>query len=322
MSERANQYGTGRGQAQRGLSLVELMVALVIGTILVGGALTLFVKSKASYRQNEQINAMQDVSRFSHHVLVSDLRLAGYWGDTNAASSIEGSKDFNPLSTAVANDCYDYEDLGKIVEGSNNADPYTGAGCIPSSDYQGGTDILIVRHALPGKVTTTQKGEVYVRGTSSGGTLFVAGVDDPGSYAGGDVRPASMTVYYVRPYTDTPGDNEPCLRMKTLGVSGTTPTMTDQEVASGVQQFQVQFGIDTTGDGSVNEYVNPGNVPSNTTIVAVRFWVLVRADKPDQNYNNNLTYTLAGNTYQFNDHYRRLLQVDTVQLRNAVISAQ
>ncbi|HYW92150.1 MAG TPA: PilW family protein [Gammaproteobacteria bacterium] len=319
MSTRGKQSGSVTKRPQRGLSLVELMVALVIGTILVGGALTLFVKSKASYRQNQQINAMQDVSRFSHHVLVADLRLAGFWGDTNAAASIEGSANFNPLSTAVANDCYGYNDLGKIVEGSNNSDPYTGAGCIPSSDYQNGTDILIVRHAMPNKVTTTQKGEVYVRGTSSGGTLLVAGVDDPGSYPGGDVRPASMTVYYVRPYTNTPGDNQPCLRMKTLGVSGTTPTMADQEVASGVEQFQVQFGIDTSGDGSVNEYVNPGNVPSNATIVAVRFWLLVRADKPGQDYTNNLSYTLAGNTYQYNDHYRRLLQVDTVQLRNAVI---
>lgn len=319
MSRRQHQPDRFGPPAQGGLSLVELMVALVIGTILVGGALTLFINSKASYRVNAQINAMQDVGRFAHHVLVADLRLAGYWGDTNAAAAIVGGKGYQQLSTTASGDCYGYTSLGAIVAGANNSDPY--GSCIPASDYQSGTDILIVRHAEPTPVNpSAQKGQVYVRSSGSGGVLFVSGIEDPGGYAGDDVRLASMDVYYVRPYTSTPGDGRPALHMETLSVVGSSPAMVDEEIASGVEDFQVQFGVDTDGDGSVNEYVDPGTIPSGATVVAVRFWLLVRAAHPDAGYTNNVTYTLASASEQFHDHYRRLLQVSTVQLRNAITS--
>ena len=44
----------------------------------------------------------------------------------------------------------------------------------------------------------------------------------------------------------------------------------------GVQDMQVQFGLDVNGDGTVERYVNPGTViAASTPIATVQLWLLV-----------------------------------------------
>jgi type IV pilus assembly protein PilW len=52
-------------------------------------------------------------------------------------------------------------------------------------------------------------------------------------------------------------------------------------------------------------------------ILAVRIWLLVRAERTERGYVNNTTYTYAGVTRgPFNDGYRRVLVSKTIYLRN------
>jgi len=65
-------------QHQQGFSLVEIMVALVLGLVLLGGTITLYASSKDSYRLQENIAGMQENARFAIHALRRDAEMAGF----------------------------------------------------------------------------------------------------------------------------------------------------------------------------------------------------------------------------------------------------
>src|SRR4030095_10491485 len=64
----------------RGLSLIELMVALTIGSLLIIGAVTVYVQSRSTYRINETVSRMQENARYAMSLLEPDIRLANHWG--------------------------------------------------------------------------------------------------------------------------------------------------------------------------------------------------------------------------------------------------
>lgn len=67
-----------------GMSLVEVMVALVISTILVLGVTDLFGNSFFSSRSNNELTRMQEAGRVALEVIGADARRAGYQGCTAA----------------------------------------------------------------------------------------------------------------------------------------------------------------------------------------------------------------------------------------------
>lgn len=62
---------------QKGFSLVELMISLVLGLILVGGAVNAFISSKQTYSLQEAMSRVQESGRFSLDLMARDLRHAG-----------------------------------------------------------------------------------------------------------------------------------------------------------------------------------------------------------------------------------------------------
>ncbi|MEE2002610.1 prepilin-type N-terminal cleavage/methylation domain-containing protein [Alkalimonas sp. MEB108] len=70
-------------KSQRGLTLVELMIAMVLGLILVGGVTGVFLTAQQTYRVNDSLNRMQDGFRVGFQLLTRDLRNAGSSGCTN-----------------------------------------------------------------------------------------------------------------------------------------------------------------------------------------------------------------------------------------------
>lgn len=69
-------------QAQ-GFSLTELLVAMVITLLLLGGLITLMVSSKRSYSQQDYSARLQENARFALQFLAYDIRMAGYYGCSN-----------------------------------------------------------------------------------------------------------------------------------------------------------------------------------------------------------------------------------------------
>lgn len=63
---------------ERGLTLVELMISLVIGLVIILGVVTVYLGSARSQTTNSAIVEVQNSARFAHHFLNTDLQPAGF----------------------------------------------------------------------------------------------------------------------------------------------------------------------------------------------------------------------------------------------------
>lgn len=63
---------------QRGLTLIEIMVALLIGIFLLAGVIQIFIANRQTYRVQENLSRMQENGRFAMYYLSRYIRLAGY----------------------------------------------------------------------------------------------------------------------------------------------------------------------------------------------------------------------------------------------------
>lgn len=70
-------------RAAPGFSLIEIMIALVLGTILILGLTQVFAASRSSYALSEGLSRVQENGRFAIDYLQRDLRMVGHFGCAN-----------------------------------------------------------------------------------------------------------------------------------------------------------------------------------------------------------------------------------------------
>ncbi len=63
---------------QSGFSLIELMIAMVIGLILIGALVQVFISNKQSYQTADDTSILNDNARYAVTVLSNQLRLSGH----------------------------------------------------------------------------------------------------------------------------------------------------------------------------------------------------------------------------------------------------
>lgn len=83
---------------QTGLTLIEIMIALLIGAFLLGGVINIFLSSKQTYRMQEGLSRLQENGRFAMDFLAKDIRMAGFLGCNSSAAPniIADPKNPNP----------------------------------------------------------------------------------------------------------------------------------------------------------------------------------------------------------------------------------
>ena len=62
----------------KGIGLVELMIAMVLGLILIAGIIEIYLSSKVAYRTIEEMARLQENARYSMYQMQKDIRMAGY----------------------------------------------------------------------------------------------------------------------------------------------------------------------------------------------------------------------------------------------------
>jgi len=72
----------GRARVE-GLSLIELLVAVAISGILMGGAISLFVSNRATYEITNDMARLQENARFALQSMTEDIRMAAHVGCIN-----------------------------------------------------------------------------------------------------------------------------------------------------------------------------------------------------------------------------------------------
>lgn len=319
-----------RNRSQQGLTLVELMVALAIGSFLMIGAIQIYNQSRHAFVINESIARVQETAQFAMNTIEADLRMSSNWGRTSRSLSIEGRSlqgTPNPKVLAVPLDCgEDWSiELGTPVDGFNNA---WGLTCPADNAAQASSDTLTVRRASVNPVPL-QAGRLQIQTTRVQGELFDDGVVPP-TFSPADSTTHNLMVssYYVDNNSDLiPG--VPTLRRKVLGIQGANSAIFDQEIAPGVENLQVQFGIDMNGDNTVDRYVNPGDQVYNpeapgyfpgARVMTARIWLVVRGVSVETGVRDQTIYSPGDvNLGTFSDNIRRMQVSKTILLRNTRI---
>jgi type IV pilus assembly protein PilW len=64
---------------QLGLTLIELMIAMLVGLFLLAGIVMVFINSNRSNHMQENLARLQENGRFAIEFLTKDTRMVGYW---------------------------------------------------------------------------------------------------------------------------------------------------------------------------------------------------------------------------------------------------
>jgi type IV pilus assembly protein PilW len=72
-----------RAKAVAGFTLIELMVAMLLGLIVIAGVTSVFLANQQVYRSNSALNDVQENSRMSFELMADNIREAGLLGCSN-----------------------------------------------------------------------------------------------------------------------------------------------------------------------------------------------------------------------------------------------
>ncbi len=331
---------------QNGLSLIELMVSMAIGLFLLAGAVSVLGKGRELYRTNDAAARLQETARYAMGTIEADLRMANFWGLHSRADLVENGPaldlanlpNVDPAYTlpaslngfaAAINSCGAMwaVKLPAYIEGSNNG---YGLACPEFGTAVAGSDELTIRHASAQRIGDpgapllgATAGQIKVQTSLVQGTLF-PGTTVPPGYAPApplsESRALVVNGYYVDQDSDqAPGT--PSLRRKQLDFAGGAPAIVDREIVPGVEDLQLEFGVDQNLDQNADFFVPAGTaIAAGQEIVAVRVWLMVRAEDPEFGFTDDRTYAYAdrvgGAAYTPADNFRRVLVSKTIALRN------
>lgn len=281
---------------QRGVTLTELMIALVLGALVVLAATAMVVTSRATYSTQDETTRLAESARFGLELTNRMVRLAGYtqFGDDPRPPPFYSS-DPSWNSSVAANA---YLTSGPNIVGANNAKPTGGAAV-------NGSDALTIRYFGSGPGATT---------AADGNVLDCAGVAVPPPLPIPTSYNASRASNVLFVDLDA-SDGEPtlmCQRQTYDATTGAPLVRQTQALIRGVESFQVLYGeaiyaagppaadpdssnpvsiVYRTGIGGPNPVGNWNNV------IAVRIAMLLRSNVGAQVDPGAVTYNLFGTSY-------------------------
>lgn len=297
---------------QGGFSIVEILIAMLLGLFLVVALVQILIEGKESFASANYLSRLQENGRVATNMVVTDLKRAGYMGGNSDIPNIFGSAgQVAPDDTCPAGST----EWGRMIQQRilGLDDSNAGYSCIADSSYLRG-DVLAMRYASPWIADDFADDQLYLRSNLFEGKIF-AGKDE--NDALNDMAdPVGMTEHEMLAYAYYIGDSGrtcggqlvPSLFRVRLDANG-QPTA--EELLPGIEDLQVQFG-----DGE--RYFNGNDVGDWNDIVTARLWLLVRSECPESGHADSQTYTLGNQVYTPGDNYRRQLYSSVVMLRNSL----
>ena len=321
----SNQKGI---KGQSGTTLVELMVAMLLAVILGGAIISAFANNSHSFNQDENVLRMQDDARHALRELAFEIGMAGHYAELLVPAAIT-----NDANLTIATDCgagaidwvYDTVTAGTgnnlSINGLDNAtgaDVAAAHSCIPAAEFEAGTDVVAIKRVAGARTAATTNGRVYLRTNGTVGLLYQApapaapAINVPLPRSDWEYRPS---VFYIRNYANAPGDGIPTLCKKAL--RGNAPSMTTECLATGIENLQIEYGIDTTGDNNPNVYLPNPDLNQLQGTVTARIFLLARTTNIDTRYDNDKTYRVSNAPdYSPADTFHRRIFSTTVTIQN------
>lgn len=268
---------------QRGMSVIELMVSMLIGLFLMAGIIQLFIGTKNTYRQVDASARIQENARFALDFLGNGIRMAGYvdrpdiylqnlagmtaFPAQNTAEVAVQSNAVANLQTVLTGTATSYFAANQVVSGVNNA---TLAGAASSRD------------------------ELLVR--------YMGNADGLTTDCRGQGATAANTALVVRYFVDANNNLRCASSLAVAGAAGALAAAAGDVLVEGVEDMQVLFGVATT-DGRVERYydaaaLNALTADNRARVVSVKVCLQVNSVIPVgdefKTQNNPQTVTYCG----------------------------
>jgi len=342
-----NYQAKGTFAHQRGLSLVELMVSLVVGLILIYGVIEIYVNSKGTYRVNEEMARMQESARFAFDLMVPTVRQAGYTGcvamNNGAPRDIRKTpKDDFTLTTVLG---------GHEATSATAWSPALGF-----VGVEGYTDVISVQSTvscganLTGNLTNF-KANVQISATNTcdfakNDDILISDCSSAELFRATNVSKggAKVTIAHAKSVTGNTenffetlfGEDAELLKPTSTtyyigtGASGVPALFSRNNLAAstaelveGIEGMQILYGVDTdtAADGVVDRYVKANEIPVSghnwDRVISVRISLLMRSINPVSTKSGSYTFQDVPSAHGYGpDRYIRQEYTHTVQLRN------
>lgn len=311
--------------SQKGFTLVELMVALAIGLFLIAGAFSVFVNGLRSQRTVDDQVVMIDNARFALETIAADIRQSGVFGRIKDRGKLN-----TPTLPAIGGECA----AGWVANNTNippvqiydNTNPYPATCTADMYASTPGSDVIEMRYSLLASVADANllSDVVYVQSDTDQAQLFYGNNPPIPELLGTDAQGLDhnymyvTNLYYVAANGDA-GDGMPALHRVSLQPGGAV----DQVLLSGVENMQIQLGLDSDKDGLVDQYIDStaAGVTDWKLLKSVQVWLVVRALNGDSTLNTVVNTTIAGVPVTLpangvNDGIRRMVVSTVATIRN------
>lgn len=300
-----------------GMTLVELLVAVVIGLLLAGGIHQVFVGSSDSYQVNNQLARMQESGRFAMQILRQEVRGSGYLGCAQDVTAFTNTlNDPNSFLFDFSRAIYGLEatDVDTWSDASNDYNLTDLQNNFQIAAPDSGSDILFVRGAGGSGIALTAQmpsSSADLKATENAGIevydiLMVSDCIHASVFQVTNYTPSNGNLVHNTGGSPDIGDPDyPGNATKNLGhVYGPgaeilhvqtgvfyirlnpdgQPSLylkegmrAPVELVEGVEAMRVRYGEDTSNNGIVNAYVPASGVSDWGNIRSVRIGLLMRS---------------------------------------------
>lgn len=294
-------------QRQRGLSLVELMVAMALSLLLMLGVIQIFLSSKQTYSTNNALSRVQENGRFAMQFLISDIRNTGYKGQCLGGPTLHLKDSADELELFTLDDpIQGWEGKGSTDEQHTHLDgknrlPKTDSLFIKfaagEQDFQGGSGNKTHTPQLGiNKASGITAGSIILISDARGCDLFQSANNANSNNlqkAGKNVKPGNEDEDWSHPYTSEMeiltlqnafyfirkhDDRPPSLVRSRLKAISSNAGYVEEELVEGVQDMQIKYGVTNGENSQVTEYKTADEIDSLLkwgNVASVRIELLV-----------------------------------------------
>ncbi|UYM15312.1 PilW family protein [Endozoicomonas euniceicola] len=339
-----------------GVSLVELLVAMLLGLFLIAGIGHLFLSASRTYMLQDELSRIQENARFAMDLLARDIRMAGYTGcpgETPLANVVYTTTDNREwmthfdkgiLGLSTANKSrIDSSAISEAIvihkidaEQGQPVNSHTSSSALLNVTSHGFDQGDILALVSPGcdqvsvfKAADGTTGSSVSHAAGLSGTLYNCTSQLKGHFncmdSAASAEPYSHNQSILFPVTSVAyylrtNNGQPNLYRKMAGEYTSGNARNAEPLLEGIEGLSFLYGYDSDGNRTPDQYRTADSIGlfSNdwTNVVSVRVELLVRS--LTEVAENPQPYFFAGARITPTDHYIRRNFVMTVELRNRV----
>jgi Tfp pilus assembly protein PilW len=305
------------------------MIAMLLSLVLATAVVSVFVNNSHSFNQDENVARMQDDARHALREIAFEISMAGHYADLHIPDIVTPD-----AGLSIGTDCGPAGELNWIyrtvepgtdeslsitaIDNATSAQVVAAHSCFAANEILPGTDVVAIRRVVGQRTDVPAADGTYLRTNGTVGLLYNAPFPATPSVVVATPRADwqySPSIYFVRQYANTPGDGVPTLCRKVLRSPG--PNMTTECLATGIENLQVEYGIDTTEDGHPNVFMTAPSLADMQNVVSARIFLLARTSDIDTRYTNDKTYSVSNAAdYSPNDSFHRRVVSTSTTIRN------